>query len=80
MKPGFLRRDPAHTAYIILDTRRCTACWNCLEICPNHVIDKIDLPWHKHARIVNGRDCTGCLKCVTACSSDALNRLSIDEQ
>ena len=67
MKPGFLDREHTKTPFIQLDTRKCKACWKCLEDCPNRVINKVDLPWHKHALIVEPDKCTGCLKCINVC-------------
>lgn len=62
------------TTFIILDTHKCKACWDCMNHCPNQVIGKIDLPWHKHAKIVNPGSCNGCLKCVKACTQGALQK------
>lgn len=63
------------TGNIQIDTQKCKACWECIEVCTNNVIGRINLPWHKHARIVNGENCTGCLKCVKACEFDAVLKL-----
>ncbi|MBN1663915.1 MAG: 4Fe-4S binding protein [Deltaproteobacteria bacterium] len=63
------------TLYIQLDTQKCKACWKCIESCSNNVISKINLLWHKHARIKNDDQCTGCLKCVKACDSGALTKI-----
>jgi 2-oxoglutarate ferredoxin oxidoreductase subunit delta len=70
MKPNFFKCRHTRTPFVQLDTRKCKACWKCLEDCPNKVIRKIDLPWHKHALIVNSDKCTGCLKCINACEYD----------
>ncbi|RPJ62419.1 MAG: 4Fe-4S dicluster domain-containing protein [Dehalococcoidia bacterium] len=58
--------------YISLNTRLCRACWKCVEACPQGVIGKSNLPFHKHARIDKPDDCKGCLKCVKACSQQAI--------
>jgi 2-oxoglutarate ferredoxin oxidoreductase subunit delta len=42
-----------------------------MEECPKNVIGRINLPWHKHARIVNGSNCTGCMNCVKICQYGA---------
>jgi 2-oxoglutarate ferredoxin oxidoreductase subunit delta len=73
------RRKKQVTEFIEINSRSCEACWKCISICPNKVIGKIDLPWHKHARIVNGSNCTGCLKCVNICESKALSKVPIIE-
>jgi ferredoxin len=64
------------TTYIQLDTIKCTACWECLAECKNHVIGRINLPWHKHSKFVNSNDCNGCLKCVKVCEPGALTKIS----
>ena len=73
------RHKKQATEFIEINSRSCEACWKCISVCPNNVIGKIDLPWHKHARIVNGRNCTGCLKCVNICESEALSKVPIIE-
>jgi len=80
MKPGSRKHEHTRTAYILLDTGKCKACWKCLEKCSNNVIGRINLPWHKHARISNDSICTGCLKCVNACAFNALSVISIIER
>ncbi|MDE5945530.1 MAG: 4Fe-4S binding protein [Rikenella sp.] len=47
-------------------SRRCTACWACVETCPRRAIGKIKFFWHRHAVIRYGA-CIGCLKCVQVC-------------
>jgi MinD superfamily P-loop ATPase len=76
MKAETKNRDHVKTNFIFLDTRKCTSCWKCQEVCLNHVIGKINLPFHKHARIVNGTSCTGCFKCVKVCQSNALYKVN----
>ena len=75
MKRLFKKRNRAETQFVRLDTRRCEACWKCIEACTDKVIGKVDLPWHKHARINNADNCKGCLKCVNACESGALTEI-----
>jgi uncharacterized Fe-S center protein len=77
MKPKSSIREYASTQYIQLDTRICKACWKCLDICPNNVIGRINLPFHKHARINNKINCKGCLRCLNVCESTALSKVSI---
>ena len=57
-----------------LDTRKCKACWKCIDECPNMVIKKVDLPWHKHAIIADPGKCSSCLKCIKACQYGALSK------
>ena len=75
MRPKLVNRENARTAFIQLDTRKCKACWKCNEGCPKQVIGKINLPWHKHARIIHPVECTGCLKCVKVCQYEAISKI-----
>jgi 2-oxoglutarate ferredoxin oxidoreductase subunit delta len=74
MKLLFFKREHTRTAFIHLNTRKCKACWECLTICPNQVIGKVDLSFHKHALIVNPSGCTGCLKCIKTCKFEAYTK------
>lgn len=65
-------RYVGRTRFIRLDAKQCSACWKCLERCSAKVIGRVNLPWHKHARLRNVEACTGCLKCVRICESGAL--------
>lgn len=76
MKTRSTGHESTRTAYIHLDTRKCTACWKCLAECKNDVIGRINLPWHKHSRFVNSNECTGCLKCMKVCEPGALTKIS----
>lgn len=76
MKPKLFNFGRTHTPYVQLDTRRCKACWGCIESCPNKVIDKIDLPWHKHALIANSDKCTGCMRCIKQCQYGAFSQIN----
>jgi NAD-dependent dihydropyrimidine dehydrogenase PreA subunit len=77
MNPRHNNRRHTGTPFITLDTRKCKACWECIINCPNQVIGKIDLPWHKHAKIINPVSCTGCLKCVKVCKQGALQKSEV---
>jgi ferredoxin len=65
----------AATKHISFDANKCEACWKCIPACSNNVIGKVDLFFHKHARIVNRDECSGCLKCVRACPCAAFEKL-----
>ena len=69
-------RRQANTKYIQLDTRKCEACWKCIEACSNNVIGCVNLPWHKHALIIKSDKCTGCSKCIKACEFNAILKVS----
>ncbi len=76
MRPPREIRLP-HTDFVSLDTRKCLACWLCVEACARQVLGKVSVLWHKHARLRAGKECTGCLKCVSVCSPKALQRREI---
>jgi len=61
------RMSKISTSHIWANTRRCKACWKCIETCPKQVIKKVGFLWHKHIAIQNGDNCTGCKKCIKAC-------------
>jgi 2-oxoglutarate ferredoxin oxidoreductase subunit delta len=60
------------TKFVQFNSRLCTACWNCIEACLKQVIGKVDIVFHRHARLNNPQDCNGCKACVRVCSSGAL--------
>lgn len=67
-------RRSQKTRFVRLNSRDCIACWKCIEKCPAKVIGRINLPWHKHAKLRNVEACTGCLGCVKICESGAIAR------
>jgi 2-oxoglutarate ferredoxin oxidoreductase subunit delta len=60
------------TDFIRLDTGSCDACWDCIEVCPKHVLGKINMLWHRHVIIRNAEACNGCKKCVRTCEKGAI--------
>jgi MinD superfamily P-loop ATPase len=64
------------TKFIRLETHQCRSCWKCVEVCPAGVIGKINLPFHKHIRIIQPELCKGCLKCVKVCEHQAIISLN----
>lgn len=74
MKQRFFKRAHCGTAWVWLDTEKCEACWKCISSCPNQVIGRVNLPWHKHARFVNREVCAGCMKCVQVCRAKAITQ------
>jgi NAD-dependent dihydropyrimidine dehydrogenase PreA subunit len=68
------RASRRETGFITLDTHLCDACWECVEACPDDVLGRLTVLFHKHARIVAPGSCTGCLRCVKACETGALAR------
>lgn len=71
--------QPQQTAYITLEPHRCQACWECVDACPKEVLGKVDLHFHKHAKIVNPDDCIGCRKCVKTCQHEAISARANDK-
>ena len=56
-----------HTGHVWANTRRCKACWVCINACPKQVIGKVGSLWHRHVVFKNSEDCIGCKKCVQTC-------------
>jgi NAD-dependent dihydropyrimidine dehydrogenase PreA subunit len=73
------RQKGPSTRYILIDTHKCEACWKCYETCKRNVIGRVNLFFHKHAKIDNAEKCTGCLLCVKACRFNAIFQLKNTE-
>ena len=78
MKSTFLKDDNTHTPFVLLNIYKCTACWKCINICPNKAIDKSFLfiantLINEYVLIYDVSKCTGCLKCIQACTFDAIS-------
>ncbi|ADQ80841.1 hypothetical protein Palpr_2711 [Paludibacter propionicigenes WB4] len=78
MKTMLLNRKKPSTAHIQLSIDACTACWKCVEACPNEVLDKsflyiADTLIDMHAFVYDANKCAGCLRCVQACKFDAIS-------
>jgi Fe-S-cluster-containing hydrogenase component 2 len=61
------------TPFVVLDRSRCTACWDCIAVCPESVFGKIVVWHHRHAVVNAGDLCSGCRRCVKACAAGALS-------
>lgn len=61
---------------VAIDSRRCKACWNCVEACPKGVLGKVSVLFHKHAKVTYPDSCIGCFRCVKACQYGAINKLA----
>jgi 2-oxoglutarate ferredoxin oxidoreductase subunit delta len=68
-------RSHVRTSFVQLNSRKCKACWLCIDHCARKVIGKVDLPWHKHAIFINANECSGCLKCVISCPQGAFSKI-----
>ena len=66
------------TEYIIVNTRLCKACWECIEACPEGVLGKIEILFHKHVRIDHAEKCVGCLNCVQTCPQGAITSYAVN--
>ena len=76
--PGQQRRhSSAASDFVALDRSRWEACWCCVAVCPEAVLGKVEVLWHKHAVIDSGERCTGCGRCLKACKSGALSGRSV---
>lgn len=78
MESKLFKRNNTYTAFVKLDTYSCTACWECIDACPNNVIDKSflfigDTMAHEHVLMYNATECTGCKKCIQACKFNAIS-------
>jgi NAD-dependent dihydropyrimidine dehydrogenase PreA subunit len=59
--------------FVTLDRSRCEACWECIAVCPESVLGKIDVWFHHHAVISAGDRCLGCRRCIKVCAAGALS-------
>ncbi|MDR2038587.1 MAG: 4Fe-4S binding protein [Bacteroidales bacterium] len=55
------------TPYVRADLHKCEACWRCVGVCPEKIIGKVGLLWHKHIVFKDSDNCSGCRKCIRAC-------------
>lgn len=74
MSIHYLSQNHSKTEYIQLYSGNCMACWECVNACPQKVIGKLDIFFHKHkhAHINTTKECIGCFKCVKACKNNAI--------
>jgi ferredoxin len=70
----------ASTKFVLFDANKCVACWVCLNECSSNVISKVDLFFHKHARITNNSKCIGCLRCIAVCNPGAFTKKINNEE
>jgi Fe-S-cluster-containing hydrogenase component 2 len=79
MERKFKHKEINLNRSININTKKCTACWKCLDVCPENVFGSINIFFHKHAKIINQANCIGCKKCINVCEFDALylNQISV---
>lgn len=78
MKLTYTKNENTHTAFVHLNSYACTACWKCIDACPEKVIDKSFLyagetVIHEQVLLYNSNACTGCMQCIQACKLDAIS-------
>jgi ferredoxin len=78
MKTTLLQNDTTQTAFVHLNIQACTACWKCIETCPNKVIDEsflyiADTLIHSHILMYDASECSGCLNCIDSCKFNAIS-------
>jgi len=78
MKSTFTQNDNTHTAFVQLNAFACTACWKCIDVCPNKVIDKsflyvADTLVYEQVLMYDADKCTGCKLCVESCMFNAIS-------
>ena len=78
MKSTLFKHDDTYTAFVRLNIETCTACWKCIDTCPNKVMDKSYLYIAgslilTHVLMYDANDCSGCLKCIKACKFNAIS-------
>lgn len=73
MNGKFFGRNAIRTKHVSLDTRKCKACWKCIDNCSGQVIGKVEFFSHMHAKIVYPSKCNGCLMCVKECKFNAIS-------
>jgi NAD-dependent dihydropyrimidine dehydrogenase PreA subunit len=68
------RRGQRRTAspHVRLDRTLCEACWECIAVCPQSVLGKLEMWRHRHAVVSAGERCTGCGRCIRVCPAGAL--------
>jgi Fe-S-cluster-containing hydrogenase component 2 len=59
--------------FVTLHRSRCEACWECIAVCPESVLGKIDVWFHHHAVVSAGDRCLGCRRCIKVCAAGALS-------
>ncbi|MBU2551200.1 MAG: ferredoxin family protein [Proteobacteria bacterium] len=62
-----MKSNKNSTKYIYADTRKCKACWACIDECQYDVLGKINLWFHKHVVIKHPENCRGCKSCIAVC-------------
>ena len=67
MKRVTNKLEKIRTKYVWANHQKCKACWKCVKVCPQQVIGKTGVLWHKHIVLKNSDNCSGCKKCIQVC-------------
>lgn len=54
-----------------IDERRCTACGDCIAVCPTECLDL----WHGLPVVVEAGKCVSCSACACVCPTSAVEML-----
>ncbi|MDE6115105.1 MAG: 4Fe-4S binding protein [Muribaculum sp.] len=65
-----MRKEVKHPKF---SSRNCTACWKCVDICPNKAIIRVRFLWHRHAKPLY-YSCVGCNRCVSVCPNGCFEK------
>jgi NAD-dependent dihydropyrimidine dehydrogenase PreA subunit len=71
------------TDHLVVDTRRCTACGECVEACKRDVLKVRGIQRifnDRHVHVVKPDACNACMACVSVCPDGALARLESDAE
>jgi heterodisulfide reductase subunit A len=63
----------------VCDERTCSACGNCVEVCPFGAVELQEGRWGKAAH-VNPAQCKGCGCCVASCPSGAMQQRGFNDR
>ena len=61
--------ESGRKAVAVVDSKKCTGCGICVDVCPTNAIEVIEV--NEHA-VVNAETCTGCAACVSECPNEAI--------
>jgi 2-oxoglutarate ferredoxin oxidoreductase subunit delta len=63
------------TKQVWANTKNCSACWDCVNTCPQGAIGRVRFFLHRHIVFKNPLACTGCKKCIKTCQKGVFNEI-----
>jgi 2-oxoglutarate ferredoxin oxidoreductase subunit delta len=63
------------TQHVWANTKKCSACWDCVKTCPAGAIGRVNFFFHKHIVFKNPSSCTGCKKCISTCRESVFGEI-----